>query len=174
MDGQFYSVPYEYIKHKVDIRLTRNVVEVFFEGTRISSHVRLYGRAGQYGTLETHMPPNHQQYTKWNGERFRKWAAKIGVNTAAVVEVILTGYRVEQQGYRACMALLKLSGEYSPQRLENACIKALSYTPRPNFKSIQAILKYGQDKISENTAAPSDSSKFGFTRGAEYYGRRKK
>jgi hypothetical protein len=78
VDGQFYSVPYEYIKQKVDVRLTRNVIEVFFEGTRICSHVRLYGRTGQYSTLETHMPPNHQQYTQWNGERFRKWATKIG------------------------------------------------------------------------------------------------
>lgn len=174
VDGQYYSVPYEYIKRKVDVRLTRDVVEVFFEGNRICSHVRLYGRAGQYSTLETHMPPNHQQYTQWNGERFRKWAAKIGVNTATVIESILTGYKVEQQGYRACMALLKLSDQYTPSRLEAACIKALSYTPRPNFKSIQAILKSGQDKISESTAAPSDPSEFGFTRGADYYGKGRK
>lgn len=174
VDGQYYSVPYEYIKHKVDVRLTRNVVEVFFEGNRICSHVRLYGRAGQYSTLEAHMPLNHKQYTQWNGERFRKWAAKIGPNTAAVVESILTGYKVEQQGYRSCMALLKLSDEYSPQRLEAACAKALSYTPRPSFKSIQAILKSGQDKISEKAATPVESSKFGFTRGADYYGRGRK
>ena len=171
MDGQFYSVPYEYIKHKVDVRLTRNVVEVFFEGNRICSHIRLYGLNGQYSTLEIHMPPNHQQYTQWNSERFRKWAAKIGTNTSAVVEAILTGYKVEQQGYRACMALLKLSDQYTPQRLEAACVKALSYTPRPNFKSIQTILKSGQDRISEKTATPSKPSEFGFTRGADYYGR---
>jgi transposase len=171
VDGQFYSVPYEYIKQKVDVRLTRNVIEVFFGGTRICSHVRLYGRTGQYSTLETHMPPNHQQYTQWNGERFRKWATKIGPNTAAVVESVLSGHKVEQQGYRTCMALLKLSDQYTPQRLETACMRALSYTPRPNFKSIQAILKSGQDKLSEKTATPSNPSEFGFTRGADYYGR---
>ena len=44
VDEQYYSVPYEYIKRKVDARLTRNVVEVFFDGTRVCSHVRLYGR----------------------------------------------------------------------------------------------------------------------------------
>ena len=65
------------------------------------------------------MPPKHQQYVQWNGERFRNWAAKIGSNAATVVETILTGYKVEQQGYRACMALLKLSEQYSAQRLEN-------------------------------------------------------
>ena len=173
VDEQFYSVPYEYIKHKVDVRLTRNVVEIFFEGNRICSHVRLYGRPGQYSTLEVHMPLSHQQYTQWNGERFRKWSAKIGASTAAVIEAILTGHKVEQQGYRACMALLKLSDQYTPQRLEAACIKALSYTPRPNYKSIQAILKSGQDKLSE-IAVPSEPSEFGFTRGADYYGRGRK
>jgi transposase len=61
-DGQYYSVPFEYIKQKVDIRITKNVVEVFFEGNRICSHVRLYGRSGQYSTTASHMPPNHQQY----------------------------------------------------------------------------------------------------------------
>ena len=38
-----YSVPYEYIKQKVDVRLTRTTVEVFFSGTRVASHLRLHG-----------------------------------------------------------------------------------------------------------------------------------
>jgi transposase len=172
--GQFYSVPYEFIKRKVDVRSTRNVVEVFFERNRICSHVRLYGRQGQYSTQEAHMPPNHQQYIKWNGERFRQWSTRIGPNTSTVVETILTSYKVEQQGYRACMALLKLSDSYTPERLEAACEKALYYTSRPNYKSVQAILKSGQDKISEASAAPSEPSEFGFTRGADYYGRGRK
>ena len=169
VDEQYYSIPHEYIKRKVDVRLTRNIVEVFFEGSRICSHVRLYGRRGQYSTQEAHMPPNHQQYVQWNGERFRKWGAKIGVYTATVVETILTGYKVEQQGYRACMALLKLSDQYTPERLETACARALNYTPRPSYKSIQTILKAGQDKISEESSASVVPSAFGFTRGSDYY-----
>jgi transposase len=169
VDEQYYSVPFEYIKRRVDVRLTRSVVEVFFEGNRVCSHVRLHGRRGQYNTQEVHMPPKHQQYVQWNGERFRKWAAKIGENTAAIVETILTGYKVEQQGYRACMALLKLGDQFSPERLESACSKALDYTPRPSYKAIQTILKSGQDRISHESNAPVDPSAFGFTRGADYY-----
>lgn len=169
VDEQFYSVPFEYIKRKVDVRLTHSIVEIFFEGTRICSHIRLYGRRGQYSTQEAHMPPNHQQYIQWNGDRFRKWAAKIGDNSAAVVETILMGYKVEQQGYRACMALLKLSDQYSSERLEAACGKALSYTPRPNYKVVQSILKSGQDKLLQETATPTEPSEYGFTRGADYY-----
>jgi len=167
-DGRFYSVPYEYIKRQVDVRLTRNVVEVFFEGNRICSHVREYDRMDKYNTQEAHMPPNHQQYVQWNGERFRKWAAKIGAQTTCVVESILSGCKVEQQGYRSCMALLKLSETYSAERLENACDKALFYTPRPNYKTVQTILKSGQDKLPESPLPPTPS-KHTFTRGAGYY-----
>jgi transposase len=173
-DGRFYSVPFEYIKRRVDVRVTRNTVEVFYEGTRICSHVRPYDTKEKYSTQEAHMPPNHQQYVQWNGERFRKWAAKIGQNTVTVVESILTGYKVEQQGYRACMALLKLSDQYTPERLEAACAKALFYTPRPSYKAVQTILKSGQDKPTEDPQTPSEPSEFGFTRGSDYYGRGRK
>ena len=44
-----YSVPYEYIKRQVDVRLTRATVEIFFSGTRIASHLRLHGRPNQCG-----------------------------------------------------------------------------------------------------------------------------
>lgn len=158
----------------MDVRITKSTIEVFFSGNRNCSHTRLYGRANQYSTIEAHIPPNHQQYMQWNGYRFRKWAAKIGSNTNIVIDTLLSGYKVEQQGYRACMGLLKLADKYTPERLENACKKALTLTPRPSLKNIQAILSSGQDKVKEDIPVRSESSsKYGFTRGAEYYGGKK-
>ena len=168
-----YSVPYEYIRQKVDVRLTRATVEVFYNGTRICSHPRLYGKFNQYSTMQEHMPPDHQKYVQWNGERFVRWAGKIGGSTECVVRAILTGYKVEQQGYKSCMGLLKLADKYSPERLENACKRALEYTPRPSLKNVQTILASGQDLLAEEPE-PASSSQYGFTRGAEYYDRRKK
>ena len=168
IDEQYYSVPYEYIKKKVDVRLTHNVVEVFFEDQRICSHARLYGRRGQYITQKGHMPPNHQEYVKWDGSRFRKWAEKSGENTLAAVNGILSVHKVEQQGYRACMALLKLGDQYGNERLERACRKALDYSPHPDYKTVRLILKTGQDNIGLNQN-PSESSPRGFTRGSGYY-----
>ena len=70
------------------------------------------------------------------------------------------------------MGLLKLADKYTPERLENACKRALEYTLRPSLKNIQAILASGQDKaVSEQSTAAVSSSQYGFTRGAEYYGR---
>jgi len=169
VDEQYYSVPHEYIKREVDVRLTSAVVEVFVDGSRICSHVRLYGRRGQYSTQETHMPQKHQKYLQWNGERFRKWATTIGENTSAVVDAILSGLKVEQQGYRSCMALLKLAEKYTAPRLESACIRALGYSPRPTYKAIQTILQSGQDRLEDDPTPPPEPSLFGFTRGADYY-----
>ena len=64
------------------------------------------------------MPLSHQQYVQWNGDRFRKWAEKIGSNTETVISAILCGYKVEQQGYKTCMGLLKLADKYTPKREE--------------------------------------------------------
>ncbi|WP_423230548.1 Mu transposase domain-containing protein, partial [Oxobacter pfennigii] len=43
VDGMLYSVPYEYIKRKVDVRITDKTIEVFYNHNRIASHRRLYG-----------------------------------------------------------------------------------------------------------------------------------
>jgi hypothetical protein len=74
------------------------------------------------------------------------------------------------------MALLKLGDKYSVSRLESACRRALTYTASPNLKSIQTILKTGQDKIPDEKPAESKENikNFGFTRGAAYYGRTSK
>ncbi|NMC34998.1 MAG: IS21 family transposase [Veillonellaceae bacterium] len=172
VDGMLYSVPYEYIKRKVDVRITDKTLEVFYNHNRIASHRRLYGRKGQYSTVVEHMPEDHQKYLEWNGDRFRKWAERIGSNMYKVVDAILTSKRVEQQTYKSCMGLLKLADKYSVDRLEAACKKALSYTAAPSYKSIKNILTTGQDKSQIKPDKPETThNNHGITRGAGYYGR---
>jgi len=168
-----YSVPYEYIKQKVDVRLTKNMLEVFYNQNRIASHRRLYGHPGQYSTVETHMPEDQQKYLQWDGGRFIRWAESVGPATAVTVKGILSSHKIQQQGYKSCMGLLKLADKYSVTRLENACVRALSFTPQPSYKSIKNILVTGQDELE---IAPAEkkpaNNEYGFTRGAEYYRRK--
>ena len=167
-----YSVPYEYIKKKVDVKVTDTTIEIFYNHNRIASHRRLKGRLGQYSTVTEHMPEDHQNYLEWNGDRFRKWAERIGINTYTVVNAILTSKRVEQQTYRSCMGLLKLAEKYSDALLEVACKKALSYTSSPSYKSIKNILVTGSVKPeSETTESTTTHKAHGITRGADYYRR---
>ena len=172
VDKMYYSVPYQYIKNKVDVRVTSTTIEVFYNHERIASHRRIYGRPGQYSTVTEHMPDDHQKYLEWNGNRFRKWAERIGINTYTVVNAILTSKSVEQQTYRSCMGLLKLAEKYSDALLEAACKKALSYTSSPSYKSIKNILVTGSVKPeSETTESKTTHKAHGITRGADYYRR---
>ena len=174
VDTMQYSVPYEYIKRKVNVRLTDAVVEIFYNNRRIASHRRLYGRKGQYSTIVEHMPPDHQKYLEWNGDRFRKWAERIGPNTSKVVNGILSSNVVEQQAYRSCMGLLKLADKYSVDRLEAACERALSFTESPSYKSIRNILCVGKEANTEKNIAEKPASPqniHALTRGADYYRR---
>ena len=174
VNGMLYSVPYEFIKRKVDVRITEKVVEIFYNHNRIASHGRLYGRKGQYSTVTEHMPPDHQIFLEWNGDRFRKWAERIGNNTYNVVNAILSSQRVEQQSYRSCMGILKLAEKHSAQRLEAACKIALSYTATPSYKSIKNILIAGKERIDQELKASENAvthNKHAITRGAAYYRR---
>ena len=175
VDKMQYSVPYEYIKQVVDVRLTSSLVEVFYQNQRVCSHKRLHGRPNQYSTMDIHMPEDHQRYLQWNSERFLEWAKKVGPHTVIVTKSILNSFKIEQQGYRSCMGLLKLSDKYSIPRLEAACERALCYTPNPSLKSVKNILVSGQDKLNDSAGDPACSSSnpsdfHGYTRGAGYYG----
>ena len=175
-DRMHYSVPHEYIKCEVHIRLSKEAIEVFYEDHRIASHKRLHGLPGQRITLPDHMPDNHKKYLQWDSERFTEWAENIGPNALVTMHSILGAHKVKQQGYRAAMGIVKLADKYSINRLELACIRALTYTPSPSLKSIQTILKTGQDKldgINEYVSEQPRSSEFSYTRGADYYGGKK-
>ena len=60
VEKMFYSVPFQYFRERVDVRLTDTIVEIFFKNERIASHRRLIGRPGQYSTVQAHMPKEHQ------------------------------------------------------------------------------------------------------------------
>lgn len=85
----------------------------------------------------------------------------------------LSMHKVEQQGYKPCVSLMELADRYGTDRVENACARALSYTPSPSLKNIATILKNGQDKVAaESTSSKKtneESVKYGITRGASYY-----
>ena len=169
VDDNYYSVPFEFIKKSVDVRLTRTTVEILYDNSRIASHIRKLGKQGSYSTLEAHMPHAHQQYLGWNGDKYRERALETGENTSAVVAAILSSNKVEQQGYKSCNSLLKLGETYSPEALELACERALTYTTSPSLKIVQTIIKSCVIQSPEEPTPPSEPSKHSFTRGADYY-----
>ena len=65
-----YSVPYNLIGEKVDIRVTKNLVEVYYHGSRVASHRRLQTLQHDPLVKLEHMPESHQKYMTCNEDDF--------------------------------------------------------------------------------------------------------
>lgn len=123
-----------------------------------------------------HMPDQHKDYLTFTSEHFLTWSKAIGTHTQTTVQGFLDSHKVKKQALKSCLALSKLPDRYSVERLESACMRALSYSPSPNIKSITAILRTGQDKQRHKSLIQRNTNKqqksHGFIRGAAYYGRK--
>jgi len=144
VDKHRYSVPYQLVHKKVDVRSTQSTVEVFFKGKRVASHKRSPHK-GRFTTLKEHMPKKHRDYAEWTPDRLIRWAAKTGEHTATLVEKILASRPHPQQGFRACLGILRLGKPYGQDRLEAACRRAL-FIQSLGYKSVESILKHGLDQ----------------------------
>lgn len=164
-----YSVPYDLIGQSVDIRYTDKTVEVFFHNKRMASHMRKED-GSEPVIVPEHMPENHRHYLRHGKDTYLTWASEVGPSTETVMSSILSGFKVEEQGYKACGALMRLGDRYSLERIEQACSRALQYTSSPGIKNIRTILKTSQDKAYPKETVPSASGRYGFTRGADYFG----
>ena len=168
VDDHYYSVPYQLIKQRLDVRITAHTVECFLKGKRVASH-RRSSHKGKHTTVTQHMPKAHQQYAEWTPQRLVKWAASFGPNTSGLVEAILRKRAHPQQGFRSALGLLRLGKQYGQQRLENACERALT-TGAISYKSVASILKANLDKQPlQKTFDDADPIEHGNIRGAGYY-----
>ncbi len=171
VDKRYYSVPYEYIHQKVDVRITKRIIEIYNQGERIALHQRLNMEDNRYQTNFNHMPENHQEYHKWDANRFIKWGQSIGPSTEKTIISIFSSCSVEQQGYRTCMAILNIEKKTGKGKLENACQRALTYTPNPSLKILKTIIKSDEMRIENNQDKDKRSeSEYAIKRESGYYG----
>jgi len=169
VDGHYYSVPFQLLRERLDVRLTAATVEVFRKGERIAAHARSYVRGG-HSTLNEHMPPEHRQYAEWSPSRFIHWAGKTGAATAQLVEKIMAARTYPEQGYRACRGIMRLGQHYEPERVEAAAQRALKFNTC-SYKSVRAILAAGLDRQqdAEEQTRQATLLVHGNIRGREYY-----
>ena len=167
-----YSVPFDLIGERVDIRCTKTSVEVFFHGSRIASHARHKYVERDPIIVRDHMPIEHQKYLAYNPDDGLNWAASVGEYTTKTINSFLSSQREPEQGYKYCVSLMKTADRYGHTRVEDACERLLSITSQPSLRSIVTILKNGSDKIPLNKPEvfnPSRKRSSGITRGAAAY-----
>ena len=167
-ESHYYSVPYQLRGQVLDLRATATAIEIFRSGRRITSHVRSYVKF-QYTTKPEHMPAAHRAHADWSPSRLIAWAEKVGPATARVVAEILESRPHPEQGYRACLGVMRLRERYPDERIERACLRALTLRA-VSYRSVQAILKNNRDR-EEILPSPAQQPLplHGNVRGPGYY-----
>ena len=163
-----YSVPFDLIGEQVQIRLTKDLVEVYFKGSRMTSHKRFEKYSVQPVVKPEHMPSNHREYLNYNADEFKEWATSVGKSTEEVVRYFLTAGSVPEQGYKACVSLNKLGKRYGKKKLEAICERMLTFSSSPSIRTITTLLKNSSNS-DKSTEKVDDSNKYGITRGAAYW-----
>jgi len=166
-DDHYYSVPYTLIHQKLEIRATRTTVEIFKKGQRICSHQRSYLKF-QHATSLEHMPPSHQKHMEWTPQRILQWAEKCGPCVRKLTEKIINSRKFPEQAYRSCLGLLRLGKQFSDERLNNACQRALEYRIE-TYKSVRNILIKNLDSLEIKTKKERVFIPHENIRGAAYY-----
>jgi transposase len=163
----FYSVPYQLVHAHVEARFTATTIEVFFKNRPVAAHARLTGR-GRYATQVAHMPHAHRAHAEWTPSRLIAWAEQTGPATSRLVAGILERRPHPEQGYRACLGLMRLGRTYGADRLEAACDRAerlRSY----RFRTVEHILTSQQDRLPLDEPPARPPLTHENVRGATYY-----
>ena len=144
LEGHFYSVPYRFARSEVEVRLTPRAVEIFLKGERIAAHLRASGNH-RHTTVSEHMPSSHRRYADWTIERIRREAASIGPATASLCELILERRPHPEQGFRACLGIVRLVRPFGADRLEAAATRAIEIGTL-TYGSVRSILDNKLDR----------------------------
>jgi transposase len=169
VDKHYYSVPHELLGQQLDSRLTLRTLECFHKNNRVASHQRSFDK-GRHTTNPAHMPKAHREQAEWTPERLVSWAGKTGSATAAVVEAIMANRPHPQQGFRACLGIMRLGKRYGNDRLEAACWRAKALDAC-GYRHIESILKRGLDQQPlPERMPPGPRIEHDNVRGPSYYG----
>jgi transposase len=167
VEKTYYSVPYTLIGQQVDISYTYTTVVIYHKGTRVASHMRVH-KKGAFVTDSAHMPHEHRNFLEWTPERIKLWGEKIGAETRRLMEAIMEHRAHPEHGFRSCLGIVRLAKRYTPERVEEACKRALELQAY-NYRSVKSLLEHGLEnmhpKLKEKIIPLHDN-----VRGKSYYG----
>ena len=161
-DCAFYSVPVQYVGHKVTVKATNDTIRVFDKEKLIAEHKRAV-RKWQRSTLKDHIPGKGSNlHGAYSAEELINWAEKFGSFTVQWVKAELRRFEFEVQSYRPITSVLRILNKYSSEAAERASEAALAssvFTVK-GYKSIlsaQSKLHPEKKKKIDPTSAMSVS-----------------
>ena len=102
----------------------------------MASHARSYVRGG-FTTIPEHMPKAHRDHAEWTPTRMIRWAGTVGPKAGELVTAILDERPHPEQGYRACLGILRLERRYgggtARGRVRTGGVRARPHRREPAF-----------------------------------------
>ena len=115
------------------------------------------------------MPAAHRAHAEWSPGKLIAWATSVGPATGELVKRLLSEKPHPEQGYRACLGLMRLVRNVGRTRMEAACTRALSIGAH-RYRSVASILEKGLDR-HPLSPGPTESTlpNHANVRGPDYY-----
>ena len=170
VERHYYSVPYQLVGKRLDVRTSASSIEVFFKGKRVASHIRSF-KVGGFTTTPAHMPESHRRHAEWTPSRMIAWAEKTGPETAAFAKKLIELRPHPEHGYRSILGVIRLAKHYEPSRIEAACRRASALNAY-SYTSVKSILEHGLDRqpLPTDTTQPQHHRRqHRNVRGGDYY-----
>ena len=124
-DKVHYSMPRKYLKSQLEIRAGEKEIYVYnLNGDHIRTHSRSY-TPKDWVIIPSDMPKEYHDYGYWNVPYFQMKASKIGPNTRALIDRVITKFSYPVQSFRSCFGILRFAERYSPGALEACCHDAV-------------------------------------------------
>jgi hypothetical protein len=117
------------------------------------------------------MPSSHRAHLEWTPSRLIRWAGTIGPTTGQLVAEILRSRAHPEQGYRACLGIMRLGKRYGAERLEAASHRA-AHLGSASYRTVNNILSSSQDRLpfeEQDSQSIPPTPVHNNIRGAEYY-----
>ncbi len=129
----------------------------------MASHARAKER-GRRATAADHRPPQHAAVVTQSLQRVLKQAEGIGVATVEVLRRQAAHRKHPEETLRSAQGILRLGSDFTPERLEAACQRALEIKSY-SYRTVRTLL---QTPPPEPTPATPDVTHDNL-RGPDYY-----
>lgn len=142
--GNFYSVPTKYIGKEISVRIGLKTVSAYCKYKIIKTHLRNYEK-GKWITDEKDYPKSALYHLENTSSKCLNSAKNIGDATYKIISATLDKF--SKTRLRKAQAILRLGEKYSNNRLESACLRAITYDNYA-YKAIYNILENKLDQQS--------------------------
>ncbi len=141
MGKNWYSAPYQYIGQYLDIYAQGNLVKIYSNSELIATHSRSRD-TGKRITNLSHYPRKKRWWLENTGDVCLERAGRIGESCREVTQILLSDK--VQDRLQSVHRLLALRDTYTPERLENACARAIHYGDC-SYSRVKTTLASGMD-----------------------------